>query len=146
MKIEKVAEKFNLPKSDLTFYGNYMAKVENKNGKKHGKLVLVTAMTSNKYGVGKTTMSIGLGDAMNLLGHKTILALREPSMGPVFGVKGGATGGGKSSLFPSDEINLHRPTIFLLQLLTITFILETNLKSTQTKFISSAVLTSMTEV
>ena len=107
MKIEKVAEKFNLPKSDLTCYGNYMAKLENKSGKSHGKLVLVTAMTSNKFGVGKTTMSIGLGDAMNSLGHKTILALREPSMGPVFGVKGGATGGGKSSLFPSDEINLH---------------------------------------
>ena len=107
MKIEKVAEKFNIPRKDLSFYGDYMAKVENSKGKKNGKLVLVTAMTSNKFGVGKTTLSIGLADAMNLQGRNTLLALREPSMGPVFGVKGGATGGGKASLSPSDEINLH---------------------------------------
>jgi len=107
MKIEKVAEKFNISKKDLSFYGDYMAKVENSKGKKNGKLVLVTAMTSNKFGVGKTTLSIGLADAMNLQGKNALLALREPSMGPVFGVKGGATGGGKASLTPSDEINLH---------------------------------------
>lgn len=107
MKIEKVAEKFNIPKKDIIVYGNNIAKVENNAGKKKGKLVLVTAMTSNKYGVGKTTMSIGLADALNAENHNTILALREPSMGPVFGVKGGATGGGKASLTPSDEINLH---------------------------------------
>lgn len=107
MKIEKVAEKFNIPRKNLSFYGDYMAKVENSKGKKNGKLVLVTAMTSNKFGVGKTTLSIGLADAMNLQGRNTLLALREPSMGPVFGVKGGATGGGKASLSPSDEINLH---------------------------------------
>ena len=71
-----------------------------------GKLVLVTAMTSNKTGIGKTTISIGLADAMNILGHKTVLALREPSMGPVFGIKGGATGGGLAKVEPSDEINL----------------------------------------
>ena len=107
MKIEKVAEKFNIPKKDLVCYGNNMAKIENAKGKKNGKLVLVTAMTSNKFGVGKTTISIGLADALNLQNHNTLLALREPSMGPVFGVKGGATGGGKASLTPSDEINLH---------------------------------------
>ena len=73
----------------------------------NGKLILVTAMTSNKTGIGKTTVSIGLADALNLLGHKTVLALREPSMGPVFGIKGGATGGGLATVEPSDEINLH---------------------------------------
>ena len=72
-----------------------------------GKLVLVSAMTSNKTGIGKTTISIGLADALNLLGKNTVLALREPSMGPVFGIKGGATGGGLSRLEPSDELNLH---------------------------------------
>ena len=72
-----------------------------------GKLILVTAMTSNKTGIGKTTISIGLADALNQIGKKTVLALREPSMGPVFGIKGGATGGGKSRVEPSDEINLH---------------------------------------
>lgn len=72
-----------------------------------GKLILVTAMTSNKSGIGKTTVSIGLCDALNKLRHNAMLALREPSMGPVFGIKGGATGGGKATVQPSDEINLH---------------------------------------
>lgn len=72
-----------------------------------GKLILVSAMTSNKSGIGKTTVSIGLADALNALGHKTMLALREPSMGPVFGIKGGATGGGMATVEPSDQINLH---------------------------------------
>ena len=72
-----------------------------------GKLILVTAMTSNKTGIGKTTISIGLADALNLLDYNTVLALREPSMGPVFGIKGGATGGGLAKVEPSNEINLH---------------------------------------
>ena len=72
-----------------------------------GKLILVSAMTSNKSGIGKTTVSIGLADALNQIGHSTMLALREPSMGPVFGIKGGATGGGVAKIEPSDEINLH---------------------------------------
>ncbi len=72
-----------------------------------GKLVLVSAITSNKTGIGKTTISIGLADALNMLDKKTVLALREPSMGPVFGIKGGATGGGLARVEPSDEINLH---------------------------------------
>lgn len=72
-----------------------------------GKLILVSAMTSNKTGIGKTTISIGLSDALNKLGHMSVLALREPSMGPVFGIKGGATGGGRAKVEPSDEINLH---------------------------------------
>ncbi len=75
--------------------------------KSYGKLILVTAMTSNKTGIGKTTISIGLADALNKIGHETVLALREPSMGPVFGIKGGATGGGMARVKPSDEINLH---------------------------------------
>ena len=83
-----------------------MQKIE-PNFEEMGKLILVTAMTSNKSGIGKTTISIGLADALNMRGHKTVLALREPSMGPVFGIKGGATGGGKAQVEPSDEINLH---------------------------------------
>ncbi len=104
-KIEKVAKKWKI--KNLQTYGDYMAKVENEKKDKKGKLVLVSAMTSNKTGIGKTTISIGLADALNKIGCKTMLALREPSMGPVFGIKGGATGGGKASIAPSDEINLH---------------------------------------
>lgn len=107
MDIKKVARKIGLKQKDIFEYGKEIAKVENVAGKKQGKLVLVTAMTSNKTGIGKTTVSIGLADALNSLGNKTMLALREPSMGPVFGIKGGATGGGKSRVEPSDIINLH---------------------------------------
>ena len=105
--IEIIAKKAGFDKSDIFCYGNHIAKVNHKLGKKQGKLVLVTAMTSNKTGIGKTTISIGLADALNMLGKKAMLALREPSLGPVFGIKGGATGGGKSSIEPSEEINLH---------------------------------------
>lgn len=107
MEISDVAKKLNVAKNDLKTYGKYIAKVENKKGSKHAKLVLVTAMTSNKSGIGKTTISIGLADALNRQKFSACLALREPSMGPVFGIKGGATGGGKSCIQPSDEINLH---------------------------------------
>lgn len=105
--INTAIKKLKLNKKDVDFYGNKIAKLSLKNGKKHAKLVLVTAMTSNKSGVGKTTVSIGLADALNKLHKNAVLALREPSMGPVFGIKGGATGGGKSRVEPSDEINLH---------------------------------------
>ena len=104
-KIVEIAEKTGVKKFNLR--GDFIAKVENETGSKNGKLVLVSAMTSNKSGIGKTTISIGLADALNELGKSAMLALREPSMGPVFGIKGGATGGGESSLFPSEEINLH---------------------------------------
>lgn len=111
-KIFELAKKFGI--KNILPYGEYIAKVDiaKESYKKIincncGKLVLVTAMTSNASGIGKTTISIGLADALNAQGHKTLLALREPSMGPVFGIKGGATGGGKSVLLPSDEINLH---------------------------------------
>lgn len=103
--IKEIAKNFGI--NNILPYGRYMAKVENAVGEKNGKLVLVTAMTSNKTGIGKTTISIGLADALNSLNKQTLLALREPSMGPVFGIKGGATGGGKASIVPSDEINLH---------------------------------------
>ena len=106
-KIEKVAKSLNLPLKDLFVYPNNIAKVSNKNYDKKGKLILVTAMTSNKAGIGKTTVSIGLADALKHLNKKVCLSLREPSMGPVFGIKGGATGGGKSVVEPSDEINLN---------------------------------------
>ncbi|MBP3619819.1 MAG: formate--tetrahydrofolate ligase [Clostridia bacterium] len=101
------AKTLGINEKEVFYYSPQIAKVENVKGKKNGKLVLVTAMTSNKTGIGKTTVSIGLADALSMLGESTLLALREPSMGPVFGIKGGATGGGKSLIVPSDEINLH---------------------------------------
>ncbi len=104
-RIENLAKEREI--KHFSLYGENVAKVENEKGRKKGKLVLVSAMTSNKSGIGKTTMSIALADALELLGKNAMLALREPSMGPVFGIKGGATGGGKSVLVPSDEINLH---------------------------------------
>ena len=105
--IEEIGKKLNL--KDLDLYGKYKAKInfENIKNKKLGKLILVTAITPTKMGEGKTTVSIGLCDALNSLGKKACLALREPSMGPVFGVKGGATGGGKSQIVPMEDINLH---------------------------------------
>lgn len=106
-KITTIAKKLGLEKENLSLRGDYIAKVDNCRGDKRGKLVLVTAMTSNKYGIGKTTISIGLADALNKIGVNTALALREPSLGPIFGIKGGATGGGKSCVIPEDEINLH---------------------------------------
>ena len=107
MDIKKIAKKAHIKPKGLICYGNNIAKVNNTIGNKKGKLVLVTAMTSNKTGIGKTTISIGLADALNMLHKNAMLALREPSMGPVFGIKGGATGGGLSRIEPSDEINLH---------------------------------------
>ena len=107
VNIKKIAKRVGIKDKELFLYGNDIAKVDNIQGKKNGKLILVSAMTSNKTGIGKTTVSIGLADALNCLGKKTMLALREPSMGPVFGIKGGATGGGKSQIEPSEQINLH---------------------------------------
>jgi formate--tetrahydrofolate ligase len=109
--IQEVALKLGIKEEDLDLYGYYKAKVllerylDNK--KRTGKLVMVTAMTPTPAGEGKTTTSIGLADAFNLLGKKAVAALREPSLGPVFGLKGGATGGGYAQVMPRDEINLH---------------------------------------
>jgi len=110
--IENVAEKIGLAKNDLELYGDYKAKLkpelwERIKNQKDGKLILVTAISPTPAGEGKTTTSIGLAMAMNRLGKKTMLALREPSLGPCMGVKGGAAGGGYSQVMPMEEINLH---------------------------------------
>lgn len=104
--IEKVGKKLGLNKKDIIPYGYYMGKIQPLDNPK-GKLILVTAITPTKAGEGKTTTSIALGDALDKLGKKTCICLREPSLGPVFGLKGGATGGGKVTVEPSDDINLH---------------------------------------
>lgn len=106
--IEEVASKLGIDKENLEFYGKYKAKINKVNeSEKKGHLILVTATNPTPYGEGKTTVSIGLGDALNKLGKKTLITLREPSLGPVFGLKGGATGGGYSQVIPMEDINLH---------------------------------------
>ena len=112
--IKEIARSLSLdPENDIDQYGRYKAKITSEclsrlNAEnKQGKLILVTAINPTKYGEGKTTMSIGLGQALAKLGHKTVIALREPSLGPVFGMKGGAAGGGYSQLIPMEDINLH---------------------------------------
>ncbi len=106
-KINVIAQKLGLKEECIVPYGHYMAKIDANLENKQGKLILVSAMTPTTAGEGKTTVSIGLADGLNLLGKKAVLSLREPSLGPVFGMKGGATGGGKAVIEPSDEINLH---------------------------------------
>lgn len=111
-KIEDIAKKVGILEEDLELYGKYKAKISNnvfeKNvDKPNGKLILVTAMTPTPLGEGKTTISIAIADGLQKIGKKSILALREPSLGPVFGIKGGATGGGKVQIAPMEEINLH---------------------------------------
>lgn len=106
-KITEIAEKLGLTGEELIPYGRYKAKINAKKIDPKGKLVLVTAINPTKAGNGKTTVSIGLADAINRLGKNSCLALREPSLGPVFGVKGGATGGGYSQVVPMEDINLH---------------------------------------
>jgi len=108
-KITAIAKKLGLNNSLIELYGNYKAKVDYTAIKdnKQGKLILVTAINPTPAGEGKTTTSIGLADALNRLGYKTALALREPSLGPVFGIKGGAAGGGYSQVIPMEDINLH---------------------------------------
>ena len=108
--IEKIAAKVAIPTDHLEHYGKYLAKVdlsELQAGHKPGKLILVTAITATKAGIGKTTVSIGLSLGMNRLGHKAVVALREPSLGPCFGMKGGAAGGGYAQVLPMEKINLH---------------------------------------
>ncbi len=109
--ISEIASKLGLSDNEYEKYGNYMAKVsldvlKKVQNNKRGKMILVTAMNPTKEGEGKTTTTIGLGQAFGRLGKKTVIAIREPSLGPCFGVKGGATGGGKSKVEPSDNINL----------------------------------------
>ena len=110
--IRQIAEKLGITEDELEYYGKYKAKlteelIARKADEKDGKLILVTAINPTPAGEGKTTTSVGLGDALSLLGKKTIIALREPSLGPVFGVKGGAAGGGYAQVIPMEDINLH---------------------------------------
>ena len=105
--IKEVANKINIKEDKLIPYGKYMAKVPILDKKKKGKLILVTSTNPTPYGEGKTTLAVGLNDALNRNGYKAIVALREPSLGPVFGTKGGAAGGGKSQVAPMNDINLH---------------------------------------
>lgn len=111
-KINVIAEKIGICEEELVTYGKYKAKVsleilDRLKAKKTGKLILVTAINPTPLGEGKTTMAIGLADGLQKVGKKAILALREPSLGPVFGIKGGATGGGFSQIAPMEDINLH---------------------------------------
>ena len=105
-----IAKDLGLKEDYVELYGNFKAKINinsNKISNKKGKLILVTAISPTPMGEGKTTVSIGLADALRLIGKKSILALREPSIGPVFGIKGGATGGGYAQIAPMEDINLH---------------------------------------
>ena len=111
-KITKIAEEMNIQEDQLEQYGKYKAKIspevyKNLKDKKDGKLILVTAINPTPLGEGKTTMAIGLADGLRKIGKNAVLALREPSLGPVFGIKGGATGGGHSQIAPMEDINLH---------------------------------------
>ncbi|HJA25030.1 MAG TPA: formate--tetrahydrofolate ligase [Candidatus Fournierella merdigallinarum] len=108
--ITEIAAGLGLSEEDISLYGKYKAKIDHrlaKKGEKQGRLILVTAISPTPAGEGKTTISCGLADALNALGKKTMLCLREPSLGPVFGIKGGAAGGGYAQVVPMEDINLH---------------------------------------
>ena len=112
LPIVAVAAKVGIEEDDLELYGKYKAKLTEDyltkiNQNKRGKLILVTAINPTPAGEGKTTTSVGLGDAMNRLGYNTMIALREPSLGPCFGIKGGAAGGGYAQVVPMEDLNLH---------------------------------------
>lgn len=111
-KINEITTKLAIPEEFVEEYGKYKAKIQNKymnelTSRENGQVILVTSINPTPLGEGKTTVSIGLADAMNRMDKKAILALREPSMGPVFGIKGGATGGGYAQIVPMENINLH---------------------------------------
>ena len=110
--VKEVAAAYGIVEDDLELYGKYKAKLTDELWQKveknpDGKLVLVTAINPTPAGEGKTTTSIGLADALSRLGNKTMLALREPSLGPCFGIKGGAAGGGYAQVVPMEDLNLH---------------------------------------
>ena len=112
LPITEVVKEIGLTADDLELYGKYKAKISNEylkkiEGNKKGKLVLVTAINPTPAGEGKTTTSVGLGQAFGKLGKKAIIALREPSLGPCFGIKGGAAGGGYAQVVPMEDLNLH---------------------------------------
>ena len=109
--IQEIAARLDLQEDDLELYGKYKAKLPlskiNKDKAAQSHLILVSAISPTPAGEGKTTMSIGLNEGLNRLGKKSVVVLREPSLGPVFGIKGGATGGGYSQVLPMEDINLH---------------------------------------
>ena len=112
LHIREVAAKIGIEEEDLEFYGKYKAKLsdelmERVKDRPNGKLVLVTAINPTPAGEGKTTITVGLGEAMAKLGKKALIALREPSLGPCFGIKGGAAGGGYAQVVPMEDLNLH---------------------------------------
>ena len=111
-KITEIAKDLDITEDEIEMYGKYKAKIsrevnEKLQNKQDGKLILVTAMNPTPLGEGKTTISIAIADGLKKIGKKSILALREPSLGPVFGIKGGATGGGHAQIAPMEDINLH---------------------------------------
>lgn len=111
-EIKNIIERLNISEDDFEFYGKYTGKIklsllEKLKSNPDGKLILVTAITPTSFGEGKTLTTIGLGQALNKIGKKGIIAIREPSVGPVFGIKGGAAGGGYSQVLPMEMINLH---------------------------------------
>ena len=111
MKIKQIAQNYGIPTDQVHHYGSYMAKVSealiDEEKVKQSNLILVTAITPTKAGIGKTTVSIGLALGLNRIGRKAFCALREPSLGPCFGMKGGAAGGGYAQVLPMEKINLH---------------------------------------
>jgi len=110
--IKDIAAKVGLSEDEIEYYGKYKAKInynllKGLENKKDGKLILTTAINPTPAGEGKTTTTVGLGDALRRLGKNAMIALREPSLGPVFGIKGGAAGGGYAQVVPMEDINLH---------------------------------------
>ena len=107
-RIQEIADSVGISDQDLSPYGKYKAKIPSTlEGDEKGKLILVTAISPTKAGIGKTTTSVGLGLGMSKIGKQNIVALREPSLGPCFGMKGGAAGGGHAQVLPMEDINLH---------------------------------------
>ena len=112
LPISEIAKNLNIPEESIIRYGNNKAKIDysfikSLSNKKNGKLILVTAISPTPAGEGKTTTTVGLGDGLNKIGKNTLICLREPSLGPCFGMKGGAAGGGYSQVIPMEDINLH---------------------------------------
>ena len=112
LPIKEIAKSLSIEEDDLELYGKYKAKlplslVDKYSDRPDGKLILVTAINPTPAGEGKTTVTVGLGEAMSKIGKNAVIALREPSMGPVFGIKGGAAGGGYAQVVPMEDINLH---------------------------------------
>ena len=152
--IAEIANQLGISADELEFYGKYKAKLSDELADRvkdnpDGKLILVTAINPTPAGEGKTTTSAGLGQAMAKIGKKAIIALREPSLGPVFGIKGGAAGGGYAQVLPMEDINLHFtgdmhaitvPTTFVAQCLTTIFSRATHSALIREEFSSSVVL------